>query len=500
MTGIASTTPPPTPIPAASYTTAASATEQTITVAPEAKAASETGANSMPADIVELSAEALSMAYSKAYLQWIMGPLYTDDTVAGNGQPFNLIYEEDGVTHINPYLPTGDATAYNALGKAMWGSGHRFVSPAELQAFRDHQRREDEALQKETQALLMSYIGKPQEIDIYRQKLQEIYAKYGRDAKGNRPVDPLQEQIKQLYLNSDAQQGLNQAINLALSQRGISRDLVDKIDVDHVALNGKLLVTFKDGRDPLELDEDYVAYFATSLLQDRLVPVRAEADANFLPAYRAALDKLGLQAWATEGWSVTSDGKFHIFTAYDDNGQERYQDHVIDDPALAAAAIQYSNVSSMSLRLAVGFGIARNEETIRITGYTPPPDGPPVYTDPWDTDTPDTEEPVVVPPFPGESPEEPVETEPPVKNSQETEEEKEKARARRKFLLSMGIRAESDPDANKPDWMSSGEIARLNARYADAMSARDRMIQRFTRKGELEGITDNRPAEISDTA
>ena len=499
---------------------AAPTTERPVPVSSGNQAAATVQA-SMPQDTVDLSDAARTAAYDLAYTQWVMGWLYTDDTVAGAGTPFtrSVMEQVEGepgpddielggkyfrITGVNPGNP-GDASTYYALQKQIWGSDSFRPIFLELEAFHKHKLWENEAFWHDTQLVEAQYFGQT-DTDAYKDALQAVYKKYGRDEDGNQIIDPVRQAIIDLYAGSDDKAALDGAIDIALDQRGLKRSDIANIDIDHVALNGKVQLTFKDGRDPLDLDEDYVTLFAINVLQDERAERKKTVETEFNARYDQLIQDLGVDWIDIEGWSVTNDGKFHLFTSRRDDGGEQLIDHVIDDPALAAAATAYNQMSLENMRISHESFNARQLMSARISGYEPPPDGPPTYDDPpidWsdvqalqkanfekqmaaappqqsadDTSGSDTA------PENGEEPE-------------ETEEEKEAARARRKLLLSMGIRAESDPDTNKPDWMSSGEIARLNARYADAMSARDRMLQRFTRKGELEGVTDGAVKEQS---
>jgi hypothetical protein len=487
--------------------------EPTVTSADSAAPTAATG-STMPEDTVELSDEALAAAYDLAYTQWVMGWLYTDDTVAGTGTPLTKIETEkvegepgpgdikvgDDYFRIidrNPGNP-GDGTAYQSLQKQIWGDGSFRPIFFELEAFDKHKLWEREAFWHDTQLVEARYFGQT-DTDAYKDALQAVYKKYGRDEDGNQIVDPVRQAIIGLYGGSNDKAALDGAINIALGQRGIKRSEIANIDVEHVALNGKVQLTFKDGRGPVDLDEDYVIKFAINVLQDERADRKKTLETEFNARYGQALKDLGVDWIDIEGWSVTQDGKFHLFTSTRDNGGEQLTDHVIDDPELAKVAVAYNQMSLEDMRISHESFKASQMMWARISGYEPPPDGPPTYDDPpidWSDvqalqkanfekqmaaapqqQSADNTSGSDVTPENGEE-------------LQETEEEKEAARARRKLLLSMGIRAESDPDANKPGWMSSSEIARLNARYADAMSARDRMLQRFARKGELEGTLD----------
>ncbi|WP_445679693.1 hypothetical protein [Radicibacter daui] len=485
------------------------------------------GQNSMPEDIVELSDEALAAAFDLAYTQWVMGWLYTDDTVAGTGTPLTKIETEkvegdpvpgdikvgDDYFRIidrNPGNP-GDATAYQTLQKQIWGGDSFRPIFLELEAFDKHKQWEREAFRHDKALVDALYFGQS-DSDAYKEALQAVYKKYGRDEDGNQIVDPVRQAIIGLYGGSDDKAALNGAIDIALGQRGIKRNEIANIDIGHVALNGKVQLTFKDGRDPLDLDEDYVTLFAINVLQDERAERKKTVETELNAHYGQLIKDLGVNWIDIEGWSVTKDGKFHLFTSRRDDGGEQLIDHVIDDPALAAVATDYNQMSLEDMRISHESFNARQMMWARISGYEPPPDGPPTYDDPpidWSDvqalQKANFEKQMAA------APAQPADnangSEASATNSdepEETEAEKEAARARRKLLLSMGIRAESNPDDNKPGWMSSGEIARLNARYADAMSARDRMLQRFTRKGELEGITDGitkeAPKEIADRA
>lgn len=489
--------------------------EPTVTSADSAAQTAATG-STMPEDTVELSDEALAAAFDIAYTQWVMGWLYRDDTVAGTGTPLTKIETEkvegdpgpgdikvgDDYFRIidrNPGNP-GDATAYQALQTQLWGHGSFRPIFLELEAFHKHKLWENEAFWHDTQLVEAQYFGQT-DTDAYKDALQAVYKKYGRDEDGNQIIDPVRQAIIDLYAGSDDKAALDGAIDIALDQRGLKRSDIANIDIDHVALNGKVQMTFKDGRDPLDLDEDYVTLFAINVLQDERAEQKKTVETEFNARYDQLIKDLGVDWIDIEGWSVTKDGKFHLFTSTRDDGSEQLIDHVIDDPALAAAATAYNQMSLESMRISHESFNARQLMSARISGYEPPPDGPPTYNDPpidWSdvaalqkANYEEAMSNATPSPVADDADGDAAGTDTAAQSSdepEESEEDKAKERARKKLLLSMGFNAHSDPDDLRPDWMSSGEIARLNARYADAMSARDRMLQNFARKGKLEGV------------
>lgn len=327
----------------------------------QARDAGTTSPATMPQDSVEMSKEALAAAYDQAYTQANMGQLYSDDTVAGTAYVLSEQAKQAGVTQ-------GDGSALASARSQLGATQLTDEQKAKLKAAIDRllNGTPPPDLQKWASLHVQMAPGL-QSPDLTSEQIEEMRKQAEALQKSKGDYQPINAQaISGIYSSGDAESGFSKAIDYALKQRGLSRDQVADIDLNQALYDGTVRVTFKDGTGPVDLAEDYVTHFAVKLLREQNKDKWDSTLGQFDSAYAATLDKLGLDRSDVVGWSVKTDGKFHLFTL--NATSDGYDEQVVDDPNLTAAALAQAKSSADQLRLADFNGISWAKELARRMG------------------------------------------------------------------------------------------------------------------------------------